>query len=59
TGTEIEGVHFNYRPYDEAAARYDPARLTQGFNTLPSGEEIYYIPNPALGLWADRNRFAG
>jgi nickel-dependent lactate racemase len=59
TRAEIEGVHFNYRPYDEAAAWYDPARLTQGFNTLSSGEEIYYIPNPALGLWADRNRFAG
>ena len=21
------------------------------------GEEIYYISNPALGLWADRKKF--
>jgi nickel-dependent lactate racemase len=56
---EIEGVCFNYLPYDEAAVRYDPGKLTGGFNTLPSGEEVYYIPNPALGLWVDRNRFSG
>jgi nickel-dependent lactate racemase len=59
TCAEIEGVHFKYRPYDEAAAQYDPGKLVQGFNTLPSGEELYYIPNPALGLWADRSRFSG
>jgi hypothetical protein len=44
-------------PYDEAIRRYDPAALKPGYNTLPDGEEIYYIPNPALGLWADRNRY--
>jgi nickel-dependent lactate racemase len=59
TGAEIEGVCFNYRPYDEAAAQYDPGKLSLGFNKLPSGEEIYYIPNPALGLWVDKSRFAG
>ena len=47
----------NYMPYDEAVKRYDPARLKDGFNTLPDGEEIYYISNPALGLWADRNKY--
>jgi hypothetical protein len=24
---------------------------------MPDGEEIYYISNPALGLWADRSRY--
>ena len=43
--------------YDETARRYDPARLHPGYNTLPDGEEIYFIPNPALGLWIDRERF--
>jgi len=37
--------------------RYDPARLKDGFNTLPDGERIFYISNPALGLWAYRGRF--
>ena len=57
TRAQVEGIHFNYMPYDEAVRRYDPATLKPGYNTLPDGEEIYYIPNPALGLWADRNRY--
>lgn len=57
TKEEVEGVHFCYLPYDEAIKRYDPARLTDGYNTLPDGERIYYISNPALGLWADRKKF--
>ena len=57
TGDEVRGVCYNYMPYDEAVKRYDPARLKDGFNTLPDGEEIYYISNPALGLWADRNKY--
>lgn len=57
TKEEIEGVCFNYMPYDEAIRRYDPAVLKDGYNTLPDGEEIYYVSNPALGLWADRNKY--
>jgi nickel-dependent lactate racemase len=56
TKAEIEGVCFQYHPYEEASARYDPDKLIPGFNTV-DGEEIYYIPNPALGLWAGKNRF--
>ena len=53
---EVEGVCYGFLPYAEAAARYDPARLRDGWNLLPDGEEIYYISNPALGLWALRSR---
>ena len=42
---------------DEALRRYDPAKLKNGYNTLPDGEEVYYIPNPGLGLWIDGERF--
>ncbi len=52
TKDEVEGVAFRYRAYEEAAAEYDPAKLADGPNILPNGEEIYFIPNPALGLWA-------
>jgi hypothetical protein len=38
--------------------RYDPKLLHDGWNVLPDGERIYYISNPALGLWASRNRLA-
>ena len=54
---EIAGVGFLPEDYDKLAARYDPAKLAYGYNTLPDGEEIYYIPNPALGLWINREKF--
>ena len=57
TKEEVEGVCFGYIPYDEAAEKYDPAKLRDGFNTLPDGEEIFYISNPALGLWALKSDF--
>lgn len=53
---EIEGVHFNWVSYDEMAKKYDPDQLKDGFNTV-DGEEIFYISNPALGLWACKDRF--
>jgi len=56
TKEEVEGVCFRYMPYDEAVKKYDPAVLKDGWNTV-DGEEIYYISNPALGLWADKRRF--
>lgn len=55
---EIEGVGFRAADYDEAARKYDPSKLKYGYNTV-DGEEIYFIPNPALGLWIDRERFNG
>ncbi len=48
---EVEGVSFLWRDYDEASRLYDPTSLKDGFNTV-EGEEIYYISNPALGLWS-------
>lgn len=56
TREEIESVNFRYMGLDEALGRYDVHALKPGVNTV-RGEEMYFIPNPALGLWADRNRF--
>ena len=56
TEAEVRGAAFNYSPYDEIVKKYDPAKLHDGYNTV-DGEEIYYISNPALGLWADRKKF--
>jgi nickel-dependent lactate racemase len=53
---EIESVGYASADYDEMARKYDPATLRYGYNTV-DGEEIFYIPNPALGLWIDRERF--
>lgn len=59
TKEEIEGVNFNYMPYEEAVKKYNPEKLKDGFNTLDDGEEVFFISNPALGLWADKSRFYG
>jgi len=57
TRKEIESVGFNYTDIDETTNRYNPANLREGYNTMPNGEEIFYISNPALGLWAFKERF--
>lgn len=54
---EIESVNFSYGDLTEMTNRYNPDQLTDGYNTLPDGEEIFYISNPALGLWAWREKF--
>jgi nickel-dependent lactate racemase len=54
---EIESVNFKYADLKVMLERYNPEKLKDGFNTLPDGEEIFYISNPALGLWAFKNRF--
>ncbi len=50
TEEEVRGAAFDYIPYREIVKKYDPAVLTDGFHTI-DGEEIFYISNPALGLW--------
>ncbi len=54
---EIESVNFKYGSLKEMEKIYNPAELDEGYNTLADGEEIFYISNPALGLWAHKNRF--
>ena len=56
TREEIEGVGFDYAPLDEMMERYDVPSLKDGWNTV-GGEDVYYISNPALGLWAHPDRF--
>ena len=53
---EIADVGFTPASYDALAEKYDPKTLTYGYHTI-DGEEIFYIPNPALGLWINREAF--
>lgn len=48
---EIESVGYQWADYNEISKRYNPETLKDGWNTLPDGEEIYYVGTPALGLW--------
>lgn len=53
---EIESVGFKSARYEEMVKKYNPEVLKYGFNEV-DGEEVYFIPNPALGLWIDKNKF--
>jgi nickel-dependent lactate racemase len=59
TREEIEGVNFRYGDLSEMMRRYDPAVLRDGWNEDVDGSKFFYISNPALGLWASRERFSG
>jgi hypothetical protein len=52
----IEGVGFRYAELAEAEATWNPGRLSPGNNRV-AGEEVFWVPNPALGLWATKARF--
>ncbi len=57
TKQEIESVNFNYADLKTMSEKYNPEKLIDGFNKMPDGEEIFYISNPALGLWAYKEKF--
>jgi nickel-dependent lactate racemase len=57
TKEEIESVNYQYADLGEMLKKYNPEQLKDGFNAMPDGEEIFYISNPALGLWAFSERF--
>jgi nickel-dependent lactate racemase len=53
---EVEGVNFRYAGLDAMMKKFNIERLNEGYNTV-GGEEIFYIPNPSLGLWASKSGF--
>jgi nickel-dependent lactate racemase len=52
---EIESAGFQWGDLKETRERYDISKLSPGWNTV-EGEKIFYVPNPALGLWTGKNR---
>jgi nickel-dependent lactate racemase len=59
TRAEVEGVNFRYGDLGAMLRRYDVQTLRDGHHRLADGEEFFYVSNPALGLWAHRDRFEG
>ncbi|SDT88426.1 protein of unknown function [Verrucomicrobium sp. GAS474] len=53
---DIEQVKFAYADYDEAVKRYPIGQLAEGWNTMPDGEEIFYISTPSAGLWSTKQK---
>jgi nickel-dependent lactate racemase len=53
---EIEQVGYQYADLSAMQKRYDPETMKEGWNTMPDGEEIFYISTPSAGLWATREK---
>lgn len=58
TPEEVAGVGYEWAELGPLLQRYAPERLNDGFNRLPDGEEIFFVSNPGLGLWALREKFS-
>jgi nickel-dependent lactate racemase len=55
TKEEVEGVGFEFGDLQDMLARYNPQGLRHGYNRV-DGEDVFFIPNPGLGLWACRDK---
>lgn len=53
---EIESVGYGFDDVDRMLEKYPVESLSDGWNTDSNGESFYYISNPALGLWAAKDR---
>jgi nickel-dependent lactate racemase len=52
---EIESAGYEYGDLKTMLARFNPQKLREGYNRI-DGEDVFYISNPGLGLWATRER---
>jgi hypothetical protein len=52
---EVEGVGFAFGDLNTISAHYDLKNLKAGYNRV-DGEDIFYIREPGLGLWAYRGK---
>lgn len=55
TEAEVRGVGLGWTRYADTIKTYDPAKLSAGWNDV-AGERVFFVPNPALGLWAAKGR---
>ncbi|MFW5802959.1 MAG: D-mannonate epimerase [Verrucomicrobiota bacterium] len=54
---EVESVGYEYGDVHAMTERYLAEDRQTGWATLPDGERFFYISNPALGLWAAKEKF--
>ena len=55
---DIEQVKFAYADLDEMLKRYPLDKMKEGWNTMPDGEEVFYISTPSAGLWSTQEKLA-
>ncbi len=59
TREEIEQIGYEYADLKEMTARYASEKMKEGWNTMPDGEELFYISTPSPGLWATEGKMNG
>jgi len=55
---EIQSVNFQYGDLNTMLQKYPPDKLKEGINVTTEEEEIFFISNPALGLWASKEKIS-
>jgi nickel-dependent lactate racemase len=58
TSEEVESVGYHFAELAPLLQQYHIDQLTDGYHTDRDGQPFYFIRNPALGLWASRERFS-
>jgi len=53
---EVQDVGYGWADCQDSMKRYSPEKLSDGWNVV-EGEDVFFVRNPALGLWATRERF--
>jgi len=56
TRQEVISTGFRYEEIGRALSKFDPSTMKMGYNVV-DGEEVFFVPNPGMGLWAHRDRF--
>lgn len=56
TREQVQKAGFRWGDLPAMSRKYDPRRLRDGWNEC-GGEKVFYVSNPAVGLWASRARF--
>jgi nickel-dependent lactate racemase len=52
---EIKSVGYEYGDLNEFTKMFDPCKMKYGYNVV-GDEELFFVPNPGLGLWAHSAR---
>jgi len=52
----VQDVGYEWADCQDSLKRYSPEKLSDGWNVV-EGEDVFFVRNPALGLWATRERF--
>jgi nickel-dependent lactate racemase len=57
TREQVQKAGFSWGDLGAMSRRYDPRTLRDGWNEMADGERIFFVSNPAIGLWALASRF--